>query len=58
MKKSEFIRSLLMPGLLASVVLVSASCSSTADEMLGAANDFISVPVSYTHLTLPTRCSV
>ena len=43
MKKSEFIRSLLMPGLLASVVLVSASCSSSADEMLGAANIFISV---------------
>ena len=43
MKKSEFVRSLLMPGVLASVVLVSASCSSSTDEMLGAANDFISI---------------
>ena len=43
MKKSKFVRSLLLPGILASTVLVSVSCSSNTDEMLTAADDFISI---------------
>ena len=42
MKKSEFIRFLLLPGVLASMVIASVGCSSNADEMLTAADDFIS----------------
>ena len=41
MKKSEFIRFLLLPGVLASMVIASVGCSSNADEMLTAADDFI-----------------
>ena len=42
MKKSEFIRFLLLPGVLASMVIASVGCSSNADEMLTAVDDFIS----------------